>query len=86
VRGNVAAEVIRRKQQPGKDMLIFGSARIAQKFVRLDLVDEYDLVVGPVILGRGLPLFKDVPTQRKLKLVYSNAFTAGAVALRYIST
>ena len=84
VRGDVAAEVMRLKQQPGKDMVIFGGARIAQEFVRLGLVDEYGLVVNPVILGQGLPLFKDVPIQRKLRLVSCDVFKAGAVALRYV--
>jgi dihydrofolate reductase len=83
VRGNVSEEVKRLKQQPGKDMIIFGGARLAQEFVREDLVDIYGLVVNPVILGQGLPLFKDVPGRRNLKLVSCDAFKAGAVALRY---
>ncbi len=83
VRGNVAEEVKHLKQQPGKDMIIFGGARLAQEFVREDLVDIYGLVVNPVILGQGLPLFKDVPGRRNLKLVSCDAFKAGAVALRY---
>ncbi len=82
VRGDVAAEVMQLKQQPGKDMVVFGGARIAQEFVRLGLVDVYDLTITPVILGQGLPLFKDVPASQKLKLVYCKTFT-GAAALRY---
>ena len=84
VRGDAAGEVMRLKQQPGKDMVIFGGARIAQEFVRLGLVDEYGLVLNPVILGQGLPLFKDVLAQRRLKLVACDHFKAGAVALRYV--
>ena len=84
VRSDPAAEVRRLKQQPGKDMVIFGGARLAQEFVRLDLVDEYGLVVNPVLLGQGLALFKDVPAQRRLKLVSSTVYQAGAVALRYL--
>lgn len=83
VRGNIAAEVVQLKQQPGKDMVIFGGARIAQEFVRLGLVDEFDLVLNPVILGQGLPLFNDVPGQQKLKRVSCIAFEDTAVALRY---
>jgi dihydrofolate reductase len=85
VRGDMASEVMRLKQQPGKDMVVFGGARIAQQFVRQDLVDEYGLVVNPVILGQGLPLFKDVPAQRNLKLASCNAFKDGTVALRYLA-
>ncbi len=77
-----AAEVARLKQQPGKDMLLFGGARIAQTFVRLGLVDLYTLMVNPVILGQGQPLFKDTP-RRKLELVSCSVFQPGAVALRY---
>jgi dihydrofolate reductase len=83
VRGDVAAEVSRLKQQPGKDMIVFGGARLAQEFVRLGLVDEYGLVVNPVILGQGLPLFKDVQARQNLALVSCTAFESKAVALRY---
>ncbi len=83
VRGDVAAEVKRLKQQPGKDMLVFGGARMAQEFVRLGLVDVYGLVVNPVILGQGLPLFKDVPARQNLNLISCDVFESNAVALRY---
>lgn len=83
VRGDPAREVARLKQQPGKDMVIFGGARLAQQFVRLGLIDEYGLLINPVILGQGLPLFKDVPGPRKLNLVSCDAFESMSVALRY---
>lgn len=84
VRGDIPAEVMRLKQQPGKDIVTFGGARLAQELVRLGLVDEYQLMLNPVILGQGLPLFKDVTTRQKLKLISSGSFD-GAVALRYVS-
>ena len=83
VRGDAAAEVARLKQQPGKDIVSFGGARLAQELVRLGLVDEYQLMLNPVILGQGLPLFKDGGARQVLKLVSSGTFD-GAVALRYV--
>jgi dihydrofolate reductase len=85
VRGDMAGEVMRLKQQPGKDMVLFGGARTAQEFVRLGLVDEYDLLLNPILLGQGLPLFVETPSRQKLKLVSSRAFESGAVALRYVT-
>jgi dihydrofolate reductase len=84
VRGDAAEEVRRLKQQPGKDMVLFGGARTAQELVRRGLVDEYDLLLNPIILGQGLPLFKEQTARQKLKLVSTRAFESGAVALRYV--
>lgn len=84
VRGDLPGEVARLKAQPGKDILVFGGARLAQSLVRLDLIDEYGLVINPVILGQGLPLFKDVPGRRDLALTSFAAFESKAVALRYV--
>jgi dihydrofolate reductase len=56
------------KQQPGKDPVIFGGAGIAQTFMQLGLIDEYHLLVHPIVLGRGKPLFKGLHDQLKLKL------------------
>lgn len=82
-RGELKAEIARLKTQPGKDILAHGGARFAQSLVRERLVDEYRLVVHPVALGRGLPLFSDLQEPLHLKLVSSTAFGAGAVAQVY---
>lgn len=84
-RGDVAAEVQRLKQQPGKDIATFGGARLAQALVRLGLVDEYQLMLNPILLGQGLPLFKDGSAQQKLVLVSCKTFEGQAVALRYVA-
>jgi dihydrofolate reductase len=52
------AEIVKMKQQPGKDMVIYGSGVIVSTLTRLGLIDEYRLVVNPIILGNGKPLFK----------------------------
>lgn len=71
------------KQQPGKDMVLFAGADILSTFIRYDLVDEYRLMVNPVVLGRGTPYFKNVSAQLKLKLTGSRSFSNGNVLLCY---
>lgn len=83
VKDNIAEEVAKLKQEPGKDMLLFGGAGIAQTFVQLGLVDEYSLVVHPVALGNGRPLFKDLNDITKLKLLRAKTFDVGALWLHY---
>jgi dihydrofolate reductase len=71
------------KQQPGKDMMIFGSGTIASLLTQHGLVDEYQFIVGPVLLGSGRPLLGDVSTLTKLKLLEVKEFPSGNVRLRY---
>lgn len=82
-RGDAAAEIARLKELPGKDMLVFGGARFAQGLVREGLVDLYDLMLNPVILGQGLPLFTDGASRQNLRLLSSRSFGDKAVSLRY---
>lgn len=65
-----------------KDMVIFGSGTIVQQFVNLGLIDEYRLLVNPIILGKGKPMFKDVE-QVKLKLINTRTFGNGNVLFTY---
>lgn len=81
--GDLAAEIKRLKQQPGKDILAHGGAGFARSLVREGLVDEYELIVHPIALGKGLPLFADLAQPLDLKLVHSRAFESGAVAQTY---
>ena len=71
------------KQQEGKNILIFGSPRASQSLLNEGLIDEFWLFVNPIILGQGLPLFKDITGTTKLKLVESKTFTCGVIALHY---
>src|SRR5262249_36886993 len=75
-----ATEVKLLKEQPGNDIYVPGGARFAQSLSRLGLIDEYRLVVHPVALGTGLPLFADPVS---LRLVTSRQFATGAVAFTY---
>jgi dihydrofolate reductase len=82
IRDNIAEEMAKLKQQPGKDMWLLGSPTIAQTFMRLGLIDEYRINVNPVVLGSGMPLIKGVDNL-KLNLIDSQTFKGGVVALRY---
>jgi dihydrofolate reductase len=83
VKGDIAEEIKKLKQQEGKDLVLFGGARLAQAFVERDLIDEYRLVVHPVLLGQGKSLFSENKNMLALKLIQAKAFQAGAVLLRY---
>lgn len=83
VKENVTEEISRLKQQPGKDMVIFGSGIIVSEFARLGLIDLYRLIVNPVVLGKGKPLFKNMDNKLKLKLLNAKAQSSGNVILEY---
>jgi dihydrofolate reductase len=82
INGNVAAEVLRLKQQPGQDILIFGSGMLVHTLMEHDLIDVYRLQVYPVVLGSGKRLFKD-KSKANLKLEKTKAFSSGVVVLSY---
>lgn len=83
IKDNIAEEIQKLKRQPGKNLLLQGGAGLAQTFMQLGLIDEYQLLVYPVILGSGKPLFKDLQNRIKLKLLEAKTFTSGVVLLRY---
>ena len=81
--GDLTEEIRRLQHEPGKDLLAHGGARFAQSLVERDLVDEYRLVVHPVALGRGMPLFSKLAQPIDLRLVEAKAFGSGAMAHVY---
>jgi dihydrofolate reductase len=83
VKENIAQEITAMKQKPGKDMVILGSGSIVSTFARLGLIDEYRIIVNPVVLGDGMPLFKGVHDRMHLKLVRTRPFRSGNVLLVY---
>lgn len=83
VKENVEQEVAKLKQQPGKDLFIFGSANLSSTLMQHGLIDEYRLGVNPVILGAGNPLFKSSPNRVKMKLLEARPLKSGCVILRY---
>lgn len=82
VRDNISAEIAQLKEQPGKNLLMIGSTSTAHTFMQLGLIDEYWINVNPVVLGSGLPLFKDIKDRIGLKLLSSRTFS-GVVGLHY---
>ena len=83
VKENIAEEISKLKQQPGKNMVIFGSGTIVSEFAQRGLIDLYRLIVNPVILGKGKPLFKGLNDKLKLKLLNAKALGNGNVILEY---
>jgi dihydrofolate reductase len=84
LKGDVEEEIRKLKQQPGGDIRLSGSAMLAQTLIQAGLVDEYWLLVHPIVRGRGKRLFADGMESAHLKLVESTAFRSGAVLLRYV--
>lgn len=80
---NIQEEFEKLKQLPGKDLIIFGSANLASTLQQLDLIDEYRIIVNPIILGKGTPLFKHTSELFNLKLIMSKTFNSGNVLLYY---
>jgi dihydrofolate reductase len=83
IKENVAAEVARLKQQPGKDLVILGSSNLCISLLRLGLIDELRIMVNPVVLGSGKTLFDGMNSSLKLKLLTTRTFTSGNVLLYY---
>ena len=83
ISGQLTDNINKIKKQDGKNILIFGSPRASQSLLNEGLIDEFWLFVNPIILGQGMPLFKDITGTTKLKLVDSKTFACGVIALHY---
>ena len=85
VRTDLHDEILKLKQEPGKNILV-GGVDIPSQLIELGLVDEYRFVVGPIVAGEGRRLLEGVslPERLQLKLVDSKIFKSGCVALRYL--
>ncbi len=83
VREVIPEEILKMKEQPGKDMVIYGSGSLVSEFARHGLIDEYRLIVNPVVLGSGKPLFRGFKDHLKLNLLDARTLGSGNVLLRY---
>lgn len=83
ISGNVAEKINEIKKQDGKNILIFGSPRASHSLLGEGLINEFWLFVNPVLLGQGIPLFKNVFKTTRLELVESRTFSCGVIALHY---
>jgi dihydrofolate reductase len=83
VKNNIEEEITALKQQPGKDLAIFGSANLLSTLNRMGLIDEYRIMVNPIVLGRGTPLFQRINDPLNLILLKTRTFRSGNVLLYY---
>ncbi|MBV8812041.1 MAG: dihydrofolate reductase [Acidobacteriaceae bacterium] len=83
VKGDLAEAVRKMKQEPGDPMVILGSGSIVSQLTAARLIDEYQIVVTPIVLGEGRTMFDGVKERFPLKLTKSRAFGNGSVVLWY---
>jgi dihydrofolate reductase len=83
IQGNILEEIAKLKQQPGKNILIEGSATLVHSLAQAGLIDEYRLLVHPSVVGSGKRFFKEGMGMTKLKLVESKPISQGVVLLSY---
>jgi dihydrofolate reductase len=83
VKGDLAAEIRRMKKEPGNDMVILGSGSLVSQLAQEDLIDEYQIVVNPVVLGGGRTMFDGIQQTLSMKLINTRTFGNGNVLLCY---
>lgn len=83
VSDKIHEEVTRLKQERGEEIIIFGSPSASHALIQENLIDEFWIFINPVLLGQGIPLFKDIKQRTKLKLIKSHAFSSGVVCMHY---
>lgn len=81
--GNINNLIKMLKGEDGKNIFIDGGAEVVREFRSKNLIDEYIISIVPILIGKGIRLFKDTDTENKLKLVQSKVFDSGLVQLRY---
>ena len=84
LQGDVAEAVLALKQEDGADLLVIGSTQLAKTLIEHDLVDEYRLMIDPVVLGGGKRLFHDDGALRSLRLLDSQVVSTGAILATYV--
>jgi dihydrofolate reductase len=80
---NMEEEILKLKEKPGKDIVILGSGSIVSQLTQANLIDEYRIIINPVILGGGKPEFKGHINRKQLKLTDIKQFKSGVVILYY---
>lgn len=83
IKDNITREMIKLKQEPGMNMIIFGSPCLSHSFIERGLIDEYRININPVVLGAGIPLFKNTREWLNLRLLSAKTFRSGVVGLLY---
>jgi dihydrofolate reductase len=83
IKGNVADEVAELKRMPGKDIVLLGSSILASSLLQDGLIDEYRVILAPLLIGRGSPLFKDINEKIKFRLERTRLLKSGVIVLYY---
>ncbi len=83
ISGDVPGAVKKLKEQPGKNIMMFGSNTLCVSLMQQGLIDEFQIVVNPVVFGDGTSLFKGLPKKAELTLAQTHRFKSGAVLLTY---
>ncbi len=78
----IPEEIRKMKEQAGKNIAV-GGANLAQQFMQYGLIDEFQLLIHPVVLGGGKPLFNNIKDRMNLKLIKTKIFDSGVVAIHY---
>ena len=81
--GDFIEKIKALKNQPGKDLIVYGGGEFVSSLIKEKLIDELHLFVNPSILGKGMPIFQDVDAMQKLSLVSSKHFDCGIIVLVY---
>jgi dihydrofolate reductase len=80
---NLAEEIRKLKNQNGKDIIVYGGASFNSSLIKEGLIDEFHLLINPVVIGDGMSIFKDLNYIQKFALVKSVAFDCGIIGLHY---
>ena len=83
INSDIERRVREIKEEPGKNIWLYGGGELITTFLNFDLVDEYRLAVHPVILGQGKPLFQNIKAKHKLKLIEAKGHPSGVTLLSY---
>lgn len=83
VKGDMEAEVTKLKKMPGRNMALLGSGSVLTQLAERGLIDEYQIMVAPVVLGDGTPMFKGIKKRLNLRLTATRTFGSGVVLLCY---
>jgi dihydrofolate reductase len=85
INSNIAERVLEIKEQTGKNIWLYGGAKLVTSFLNLNLIDEYRLAIHPVVLGKGKPLFQNIEARHKLILADAKGYKSGVTVLTYKS-
>lgn len=85
IKSNVQEEIQKLKEAPGKDLVVFGSPTLSKSLMNFGLIDEYQLTMHPIILGKGISLFDSNTQMSKLKLLESKTLGSGVITLHYVN-